>query len=54
MIDKTLKYDLWSQETRANPQALYAKMRREEPVHRTTGGHSDMPIWVLTRYEAAC
>lgn len=51
MVDKTLAYDLWSQATRANPQALYARIRREDPVHRMTTAHSQMPIWLLTRYD---
>lgn len=51
MVDTTLKYDLWSQETRADPQAVYARMRREDPVHRTLGYQSQMPIWVLTHYD---
>ena len=51
MVETVHAYDFWSQEVRADPQAIYAKMRAEDPVHRTTSLYGGRPVWVLTRYD---
>jgi cytochrome P450 len=51
MVETVRVYDFWSQSARANPQPLYAQMRREDPVHRAQGHHAGQAIWVLTRYD---
>jgi cytochrome P450 len=51
MVQATRVYDLWSQATRANPQALYAQMRQEAPVYRHEGQGPGQVLWVLTRYD---
>lgn len=51
MIESPRVYDFWSKEARANPQPLYAQMRREDPVHRAVGSNPNNPVWVLTRYD---
>lgn len=51
MVDAVHTYDFWSKEARANPQPIYARIRQEDPVHRTTGPHTGNPTWILTRYE---
>ncbi len=52
MFDTQQTYDIFSDDVRANPQPLYARMRAESPVHRYTGFMgADNPLWVLTRYE---
>src|SRR4051794_24324730 len=45
------RYGIFSQTTRANPQALYARLRAEEPVFMAVGPVSGNSFWFLTRYE---
>jgi cytochrome P450 len=45
------RYNIWAPENRANPHPLYAQMRCEAPVYRTTNPVSGEPVWVFTRYD---
>lgn len=52
MVQQPTKvYEIWAVQHRANPQALYAQMREEEPVHRAIGPVSGNAFWFLTRYD---
>jgi cytochrome P450 PksS len=51
MAVQTNIYDIWSPKTRANPQALYEKMRIEDPVHRAIGPETGRGFWFFTRYD---
>jgi len=51
MVDNISTYPIWEPTTRANPQALYAQMREEDPVHLAIGPQTGNRIWFLTRYE---
>lgn len=43
--------DLYSPAGRANPHAVYARMRQEEPVYRFVSPNSGIPVWITTRYD---
>ncbi len=47
----TQKYDLYSEEFRANRFEVYARMREQDPVLLQPGIDGETPIWFLTRYE---
>ena len=47
----TQKYDLYSEEFRANRFETYAQMREHDPVLLQPGIDGETPIWFLTRYE---
>lgn len=51
MVDSAYRYEILTPQARANPQALYAEMRREQPAYRHVWSDSKLPLWVLTRYE---
>ena len=51
MIPAALTYDIWNPKTRANPQALYAQMRREDPIHAAIGPMTGRRFWFFTRYD---
>jgi cytochrome P450 PksS len=51
MIETTRTYDFLSPAVRANPQAIYAQMRRETPAYRHVWDDSKLPLWILTRYD---
>jgi cytochrome P450 PksS len=51
MEQQVLDYDIWAREHRSDPQALYARMRAESPIHRQLGPVSGNPFWFLTRYD---
>jgi cytochrome P450 PksS len=44
-------YDIWSPKTRANPQALYERMRIEDPVYCGIGPVTGRNFWFFTRYD---
>jgi cytochrome P450 len=46
-------YNIWSPSHRANPAALYARMRAENPVYKTVGPVTGRHFWVVTRYDDA-
>ena len=43
------KYDVFSPSVRANPQAVYERIRREDPVYCATGPMTGNAFWILTR-----
>ncbi|HUP32803.1 MAG TPA: cytochrome P450 [Gaiellaceae bacterium] len=45
------KYELYSEEFRADPQATFAQMREHDPVFCQPGIDGVTPIWFVTRYE---
>ena len=47
----TQKYDLYSEEFRANRFETYARMREQDPVLLQPGIDGETPIWFLTRYD---
>ena len=47
------KYELYSEEFRADPQATFARMREHDPVFCQPGIDGVTPIWFVTRYEDA-
>jgi cytochrome P450 len=50
-VATTQKYDLYSEEFRANRFEVYARMREQDPVLLQPGIDGETPIWFLTRYE---
>jgi cytochrome P450 len=44
-------FGIFEQAARANPQAIYARMRREAPTYRAIGPVTGNTFWFLTRYE---
>lgn len=44
-------YPIWDLKTRANPQALYAQMRDENPIYGAIGPATGRRFWFFTRYE---
>ncbi|GAB1422610.1 cytochrome P450 [Anaerolineales bacterium] len=48
--DKRNRYPIFHTPTRANPQAMYAQMRQQDPVYRAIGPNTGNPIWFFTRY----
>lgn len=51
VISTDVNYDIWNGKHRANPQALYARMRAENPIHRALGPQSGRGFWYFTRYD---
>ncbi len=51
MEQQTIDYQIGAVIHRANPQAVYERIRLEDPVHRSIGRMSGNPIWFLTRYD---
>lgn len=49
MINESL--NIWAKETRANPQAVYARIREVDPVFQGTGPVTGRSFWFLTRYD---
>ncbi len=47
----TQKYDLYSSDFRETTHETYARMRRDDPVHRQPGLDGETPIWFVTRFE---
>jgi cytochrome P450 len=47
------KYDLYSDEFRANAYATFAAMREHDPVLLQAGLDGETPIWFVTRYDDA-
>ena len=47
----TNTYPIWNSKTRANPQALYAQMRAEDPVHAAIGPMTGRTFWFFTYYD---
>src|SRR5690348_14783206 len=47
------KYDLYSDEFRADTYATFARMRERDPVLFQPGIDGETPIWFVTRYEDA-
>lgn len=45
------KYDLYSQATKNDPYAVFARMRRDDPVFSQLGLDGKVKIWFVTRYE---
>jgi len=45
------KYDLYSDEFRAQTYETFARMRADDPVLRQPGLDRETPIWFVTRYE---
>lgn len=44
-------YHIWRQSTRANPQAVWNRIRDEDPIHRAIGPVSGNTFWFFTRYD---
>jgi len=44
-------YPVFSSASRANPQAMYAKMRENDPIYSAVGANSGHTLWFFTRYE---
>lgn len=44
------RFDLWSEEARTNPLALYKRLRQEAPIVRLHNPNHDAPMWVVSRY----
>lgn len=44
-------YPILNPESRANPQAIYARMRQSDPVCRLVGPQSGNSFWFFTRYQ---
>jgi cytochrome P450 PksS len=44
-------YDLYSPKARANPQAVYERMRTESPLYSEISDYSGRRFWILTRYD---
>jgi cytochrome P450 len=51
MEDKVNAYPIWSDETRRDPHALYARLRAEAPIYKAIGPVSGNTFWFFTRYE---
>ena len=45
------KYDLYSEEFRADPYAVFARMREHDPVLCQPGIDGETPIWFVTRHD---
>jgi cytochrome P450 PksS len=45
------RYGVFTRAARANPQAIYAQMRQDDPVHQVIGPTSGLRFWFITRYE---
>jgi cytochrome P450 len=44
-------FKILTREARANPQAIYARMREQDPVHCAVGPVSGNNFWFITRYD---
>ncbi|MCU0514327.1 MAG: cytochrome P450 [Anaerolineae bacterium] len=44
-------YPVFDRATRANPQAVYARMREQQPIYPAVGPGSGHTFWFFTRYE---
>jgi cytochrome P450 len=53
MATAARKYDLYSDEFRADTYATFARMRENDPVFCQPGVDGETPIWFVTRYEDA-
>jgi cytochrome P450 len=53
MATAARKYDLYSDDFRADTYATFARMREYDPVIRQPGIDGETPIWWVTRYEDA-
>ncbi len=51
MVHQQNIYPIWDPKMRANPQALYAQMRRENPIYGAIGPATGRRFWFFTRYE---
>ena len=51
MVDQVKQYDLFSPQSRANPQAIYERMRAELPLYPQTSSFHNRRFWILTRYD---
>jgi cytochrome P450 PksS len=51
MQDTINKYKIWNAEARRNPQAVYAKMRADDPIYAGIGPMTGRTFWFFTRYE---
>lgn len=47
------KYPIFNRPVRANPQAVYAQMRANDPIWRGIGPVTGNPFWFFTTYEDA-
>ena len=45
------RYELYSDEFRADPYAVFAQMRERDPVFRQPGMDGETPIWFVTRHD---
>lgn len=50
VVSQTDPFDIFSLEARGN-HALYARMRREDPIHRALDPRTGAAVWFLTRYD---
>src|SRR5688572_105398 len=50
-VDKLNTYPVFEAATRANPQAVYARMREHHPIHCEIGPVTGNTFWIFTRYE---
>ena len=50
-VDKLNTYPVFEAATRANPQAVYARMREHHPIHCEIGPVTGNNFWIFTRYE---
>src|SRR5689334_1613382 len=53
MASVARKYDLYSDEFRADTYATFARMREHDPVFCQPGIDGETPIWWVTRYDDA-
>ncbi len=53
MATTARKYDLYSDAFRADTYAIFAGMRRDDPVFCQPGLDGETPIWFVTRYDDA-
>ena len=51
MGDVLNRFDVWSDDHRADPHTLYAAMRSEDPVYEGIGPVTGRSFWFLTRYD---
>jgi cytochrome P450 PksS len=50
-VNVTDRFQVFAPQTRANPQAVYEKIRQEEPVYRAIGPVTGNTFWFFTRYD---
>jgi cytochrome P450 PksS len=51
VVDSQDQFKIFSRASRANPQAIYARMREEAPVHCVVGPATGGHYWFITRYQ---